>query len=1010
MNKKASLFLILLFAMVTSLRGQITTSQGFNYYDINAQALETPGSSFDNYFSAYSSDERAYWATSIMLARAVESLYQAPQTSIQPDTVVGAYRLVRRNYFDQAINNQEMKTVILRPNDTVPRPVVLITHGGELSGGNTLRVMTLGVVDLVQRGYAVMYYQSGVDNANAFPGVLQAAGIDSPCDIYNYAPMNKSCLEQRVYFKMQFGYAAAQFAAAQADSFAFDTNKLFLAGFSGGALGSLNLALADETTNFQDSLFFPQGDFNRFSQYPSQAFSVKAVATMGGGLLDQPLAGLLIGPEDSTTRFLMLHGQDDAAVKSDQGRMFWGQPLGTEESLDVELNGSVTLKDSFDFYGVQSKILLNCSGCHEVFSYPCTYCDDCDGNQFFDSGLECYSWREVNFSDVLQNPGSQPFNNSMRLAYYLMQVHDLGLLTAHFLHQDFPDDSLEASPSSLIDDILRDDATAAINPIDYPYTDNNPDGHFQRSSKCLVQNNAALLFNRFGDNGGVLNAADRIGDYLSIPWSSQGQTDVLGSDFTLEFRFKTKNQQGRGTLFSYLDAFITVRGMELFIQSDGTLKFQYYNTFQLSDPLTLVNDDQCHHVAVTRSGNDYRIWIDGEMKAEVLNQGSANYDLPGTVRLGNSLIEPIANNYAFNGIMSEFRMWDQAINDCALHNVPLSGSNIPGLVAHWEFSDGESQTLTSSANGNTLDAVLGKSATNSAHDPKWLENDEICNCDVSQYGQEDASFSTQADTSCDRSFSFTSTQSTGTHDWQFGDGGSSTQANPSHTFPVFGTYQIQHTVAGSCGTAVDSRTFLIDSEYAAQFGLNPSTFAQNDIIEWTYQGGQFGEFVIDNIPQGPFDIWALPPVFSMNNGNTQGIVTPEGLVVQNTLMDNLAPGPHQICFTTYNQGPSCPDTICITVTVTAPTNSPDPTTLAPDIVVFPNPSSGSFFLTFPEGFRGESQISLFSVNGSQLSYMKRKIGPGQGAIELERNDLPAGMYFISIQIGNHHISRKVILK
>lgn len=1010
MKKIYTLLFTLLFSSAFLVFGQIPTSLGFNYYNINSEAFETTSSNFDTYFSNYSINERAYWATSLTLALASEKLYKAPQTAIQPDTIVGAYRLVRRNYFNQTVGGETIKMIILRPNDTIVRPTILITHGGELSGGDAFRQMSLGVTDFVQRGYVVVYYQSGVDNAVNFQAALQAGGISSPCSQAFYAPMDQACLEQRVLLKMQFGYAAAQFTVAQKDTFYMDANNLFLVGFSGGALGSFHLALADQVSNYQDSIFAPIGNFNRYAIDSLASFDIKAVATLGGALIHDPIAGPLVGPEDSAMRVIMFHGQDDAAGKSDAGKLFWGLPLGNPLSVDCEMRGSVSLKDTFSNYNIESKTILNCSGCHEVFSYPCTYCDDCDGNLVLYSGLECYDWRNQNLRTVMQNPASVIFNKPMRLAYYMMQIHDIGMLTAKFFHKDFADNQHPESPSSLVDDILQDNETAAVNPLDYPYFNASPNGHFSRSTKCLVQQNSALFFNRFGDNGEVFTAANPDGDYLNIPWASQGQGDVLGSDFTLEIRFKTKNHQGRGTLISYLDKIGVGRGMELFIKSDGTLNFQYRNTFQLTDT-TDINDEKCHHVAITRTGNDYRLWLDGVMKSELLNQGASNYDLPDSIRIGNSLQTPgIGNNFAYNGIISEFRIWSRAISNCAELNDVNVTSNATGLVAKWKFDEGEVQRLNSTANGNSIDLVLGESSSTLAFDPKWLENDELCDCDVATFGLDDASFQASEDTVCDRTFAFSSTQASGTHIWDFGDGSSASIPNPTHNFPTFGTFQVTHSIIGTCGPSQDLRTFLIDSDFAAQFGLNPTSFNQNDTIQWTYQGGQYGDFIIDGTPDGSFDIWALPPTFSLNNGNTQGIVLPSGLVIQNTVMNNLSPGMHEICFATFNSGTSCTDTICINVTVGMATTNPEEYLNDAEIRIFPNPASDKINFAFTGNDKGATDIFLYSLDGSVQQNHSVNATPGQPIKPIDISQLPSGIYFVTIRSPKGKLYCKKIVK
>ncbi|MBK8706752.1 MAG: T9SS type A sorting domain-containing protein [Saprospiraceae bacterium] len=59
--------------------------------------------------------------------------------------------------------------------------------------------------------------------------------------------------------------------------------------------------------------------------------------------------------------------------------------------------------------------------------------------------------------------------------------------------------------------------------------------------------------------------------------------------------------------------------------------------------------------------------------------------------------------------------------------------------------------------------------------------------------------------------SFTNISSQGTYSWNFGDGGTSTQTNPSHTYQSPGVYQVCLTVTNSCGTDTECHTVTIQA-------------------------------------------------------------------------------------------------------------------------------------------------------------------------------------------------------
>ncbi len=74
----------------------------------------------------------------------------------------------------------------------------------------------------------------------------------------------------------------------------------------------------------------------------------------------------------------------------------------------------------------------------------------------------------------------------------------------------------------------------------------------------------------------------------------------------------------------------------------------------------------------------------------------------------------------------------------------------------------------------------------------------------------------------------TSTGAT-SHSWNFGDGQTSTEANPSHTYAVPGTYVVHLTVASGCGTAESSQIVVISGACAGPVADLPFTGDMYDV-------------------------------------------------------------------------------------------------------------------------------------------------------------------------------------
>ncbi len=64
--------------------------------------------------------------------------------------------------------------------------------------------MSLGVYDYLQRGYAVVYYQSGISVAGDYEQALIDANADVECLGSNAIDKDNDCFQQGVYIKMLF--------------------------------------------------------------------------------------------------------------------------------------------------------------------------------------------------------------------------------------------------------------------------------------------------------------------------------------------------------------------------------------------------------------------------------------------------------------------------------------------------------------------------------------------------------------------------------------------------------------------------------------------------------------------------------------------------------------------------------------------------------------------------------------------------------------------------------------
>ena len=133
-----------------------------------------------------------------------------------------------------------------------------------------------------------------------------------------------------------------------------------------------------------------------------------------------------------------------------------------------------------------------------------------------------------------------------------------------------------------------------------------------------------------------------------------------------------------------------------------------------------VNDNEWHHIAGTKDGNHYEIYVDGELDGQM----DYDYDMSGSeydLHLGH---HGAWNDYHYSGLIDEVRIWDFARSGDEIAqtmNVTLGG-NEEGLIGYWRLDEGEGQT-TQDSGPNGYDGILGVNEDEDDQDPEWEESD-----------------------------------------------------------------------------------------------------------------------------------------------------------------------------------------------------------------------------------------------------------------------------------------------
>jgi PKD repeat protein len=136
----------------------------------------------------------------------------------------------------------------------------------------------------------------------------------------------------------------------------------------------------------------------------------------------------------------------------------------------------------------------------------------------------------------------------------------------------------------------------------------------------------------------------------------------------------------------------------------------------------------------------------------------------------------------------------------------------------WTFGDGGTSTLASPAHTYTAPGVYDVSLTVSG--PGGMATETKLDY-VTVYAPAVAAFAAMpVDGLAPLAVSFTS-QSSGdiaTYAWAFGDGGTSTLVNPSHTYLAAGTYTVSLTVSGDGGTSMETKAAYVTVRLGAIAG------------------------------------------------------------------------------------------------------------------------------------------------------------------------------------------------
>ena len=161
--------------------------------------------------------------------------------------------------------------------------------------------------------------------------------------------------------------------------------------------------------------------------------------------------------------------------------------------------------------------------------------------------------------------------------------------------------------------------------------------------------------------GGSSLSLDGNGDYVDLP---RATNQLASQDFTIEFWFRINSGAGSETVGLFGSYYTGGSGKGMLMQSTATYNQVFFQWHygdsdwaylnQTQGTRTALSNNTWYHVAVTRSGNTWRLFLNGTQEDSVTQSGAVS-DSGSTTRLGNYGPSGTAS-HGLNGYIEDFRI------------------------------------------------------------------------------------------------------------------------------------------------------------------------------------------------------------------------------------------------------------------------------------------------------------------------------------------------------------------
>lgn len=234
-------------------------------------------------------------------------------------------------------------------------------------------------------------------------------------------------------------------------------------------------------------------------------------------------------------------------------------------------------------------------------------------------------------------------------------------------------------------------------------------------------------------------------------------------------------------------------------------------------------------------------------------------------------------------------------------------------------------------------------------------------------------------------FTENSTGSITSRSWDFGDGGTSTEQNPSHTYTEAGVYTVSLTVTGPGGSDTETKsdyiTVTVPPAPVAGFSTNVTNGDEDLLVTFA------------DSSSGNITSW----LWNFGDGTTSAEQNPS-----HTYTDA---GTYTVTLTVTGAGGSDTEMKENYITVVPPTSAAD---LAKEgeIIYYPNPVKTVCTIKIPENNTGNVGIKIYNNDGVEVY---SKTGIKEKFCEIDLSALSAGLYIITVTSENNRLTDKLTI-